>query len=167
MNKLYNYLLKIGVEERPKHGHHDEAPAIFYRETYGDSSYFYNAPNHTHPGAVVALDYNVDAPQEYFKNLRRIEESLERYCTRYHYEYTRRACYGVAFYTIESAADRAAANDYYYFRDAARRECEQYYHIAINNGTPQKEIETTLREIMNKYGANYTEFLQAAQPATA
>lgn len=167
MEKLYNYLLKIGVEERPKHGNHDEPPALFYRETFGDSSYFYNAPNHTHPGAVVALDYNADAPQEYFKNLRRIEERLESYCSRYNYEYTRRACYGVVFYTIESCRDRAAANDYFYFRDAARQECEQYYHIAINHGTPQKEIETTLRAIMDKYGESYKEFIQATQPATA
>lgn len=166
MNKLYNYLEKIGVEERPKHGHHDEPPAVFYRETYGDNSYFYNAPNHTHPGAVVALNYNVEAPQEYFRNLRRIEDRLESYCRRYNYEYSRSACYGVAFYTIERAADRAAANDYYCFRDAARRECDQAAHILYEQGRAG-EVEKTLRGIMDKYGANYNEFLQATQPATA
>ena len=160
MEKLYNYLLKIGVEERPKH-HHDNPPAVFYREQYGDPDYFRNAPNFIYPGAVVALDYNAEAPQEYFKTLREIEKKLETYCSRYAYRYTRRPCYGVVFYTIHRAADVETADSYYRFRDAARREFEQYFHIATERGETSAEIEATAAAIMDKYGAAYSEFLAA------
>lgn len=168
MEKLYKYLLKIGVEEKPRRGNYTPAPAEFYRQTYGDE-YFYNAPNHTHAGAVVALDYNAEAPAEYFKNLMQIEKSLQTYCKKYGYCCRRDTCHysKTVYFYIEKQTDRDAATDFYYFRDAARQDCEHYYHIAKYHGTPQKEIETTLRAIMDKYGDGYKEFLQATQPATA
>ena len=161
MEKLFAYLQKIGVEERPQHGNYDEPPAMYNRVTYGDNSYFYNAPNHTHAAALVALDYNAEAPENYFANLRQIEQKIATYCKKYGYTATTTIHPWIVYIKIEKTSDREAAENYYYFRDAAREECEQYFHIAHTHGTPQKEIETTLRAIMDKYGENYKEFLQA------
>lgn len=164
MKKLFSYLSKIGIQESRKHGNHDEAPAVFYRETYGDNNYFYNAPNHTHAGAVVALDYNAEAPQSYFENLRQIERKIESYCKKYGYRYTRRACYGVAFYTVEKIEDREAADAFYYFRDAARAEVDAAAHELYTAGK-YNEVEAAARRIMDKYGAAYNEFLKEIETA--
>lgn len=162
MEKLYHYLQKIGIAERPKHGNHDEPPAVFYRETYGDASYFDNAPNHTHPAAVVALDYNAEAPAEYFRDLAEKEKRITAYCKKYNYICRRDVCrYSkTVYFHIERADDREAANNYFYFRDASRAECEQAAHVLYMQGRAG-EVEKTLSAIMDKYGASYSEFLQS------
>ena len=162
MEKLYNYLQKIGIQERPKHGSHNEPPAVFYRETYGDAGYFQNAPNHTHPGAVVALDYNTEAPAEYFRDLIEKETRIAAYCKKYGYFCRRDICHysKTVYFYIERQSDREAANDYFYFRDASIMECNQAAH-SLYIQDRAGEVEKTLRAIMDKYGASYSEFLQS------
>lgn len=162
MEKLYNYLLKIGIDERPKRGNLDEPPAIFYRELFGNSNYFYNAPNHTHAGAVVTLNYNAEAAAEYSKNLIQIEKSLQTYCKKYNYYCRRDTCHHskTVYFYIEKQTDRDAATTYYYYMDSCREECEQAAHELYIAGRPEK-VEATLREIMQKWGAAYNERLNA------
>lgn len=162
MERLFNYLNKIGVEEKPKNGHHEPAPAEYYRETYGDATFFDNAPNHTHPGAVVALDYNTEAPAEYFQNLNHIEKKITAYCKKYGYTCRRNTCHysRTVYFYIEKLEDREAADSFYYFRDAARKEAEQAAHILYTQGRPD-EVNATIKRIIDKYGESYTEFLQA------
>lgn len=167
MDKLYKYMQKIGIEEKPRRGNYTPAPAEYYRQTYGDS-YFYNAPNHTHAGAVVALDYNAEAPAEYFKNLLQIEKSLQTYCKKYGYYCRRDICHysKTVYFYIEKQTDRDAATTYYYYVNACREECDQTAHTLYTAGHPEK-VENTLREIMQRWGAAYNERLNADEVKTA
>lgn len=162
MEKLCKYLEKIGIMETNRHARpEDTPPASYIRTTYGEEHYFYNAPGFTYPGAIVALDYNTDGPEEYFRDLDRIEKRLESYARRYNYLATRRCIdYKTVFYTIIRAEDRAAADTYYFFRDSCRQDCEQAAHELYTAGHPER-VEATLRGIMDSYGAAYNERLKA------
>lgn len=167
MEKLYKYLNKIGVEEKPRRGNYTPAPAEFYRVSYGNS-YFYNAPGYTYPGAVVTLDYNTEAPAEYYKNMHQIETRLQAYCKKYgyscrreYYIYTKNICF-----FIEKQSDKETAATYYYYVDACREECEQAAHALYTAGHPER-VEATLREIMQRWGAAYNERLNADEVKTA
>lgn len=168
MEKLYKYLNKIGVEEKPRRGNYTPAPAEFYRQTYGEQGYFENAPGYTYPGAVVTLDYNAEAPAEYFKSLQKIETRIERYCKKYGFSCRRDTCHyskSVYFY-IEKQTDRENAANYYRFRDACREECDKIAHYLYSIGRPEA-VNNELKIVINKYGESYKEFLQATQTATA
>lgn len=168
MEKLYKYLNKIGVEEKPRRGNYTPAPAEFYRQTYGEQGYFENAPGYTYPGAVVALDYNAEAPAEYFKNLHEIETRIERYCKKYGFSCRRDTCHysKTIYFYIEKQTDRDAATTYYCYVNACREECDQAAHALYTAGHPEK-VEATLREIMLRWGAAYNERLNADEVKTA
>lgn len=167
MEKLYRYLEKIGLKESTSRNHYrDEAPALFYRETYGDNSYFTNAPNFIYPGAVVILDYNTSAPADYYRKQKQLEKMILKYCKRYNYEIKSRYFYGEQVMTITTCADQEAANNYYFFRDRCRQECEQEAHRLYTEGKPE-EVNARMGEIMTEHGNYYNLFLQESNKATA
>ena len=168
MKKLFNYLLKIGVQETTRSArYNEEAPAVFYSETYGDRSYFTNAPNFTYTGAVICFDYTAEAGADYFRKFTQLEKMLKTYCKKYGYNMRVDSYfYGYKYIYICKETDREKADSYYYFRDAARQECEQTAHEFYTAGTPEK-INGALYDIMNKYGAAYNEFLNNTEVKTA
>ena len=168
MKKLFNYLLKIGIQETTRNArYNEEAPAVFYIETYGDNSYFTNAPNFIYKGVVICFDYNAEAGPDYFRKFAQLEKMLKTYCKKYNYNMRVDSYfYGYKYLYICRESDREKADNYYYFRDAARQECEQTAHEFYTAGTPEK-INGALYEIMEKYGAAYNEFLANTEEKTA
>ena len=162
MKKLFAYLDKIGVEERPRRGVYNNPPAEYNRLTYG-TEYFENAPNHTHEGALVTLDYNVEAPAEYFKNLQDIETRIRKYCKKYGYtaDITRHP-WEVTI-KIEKTEDRENASFFYSFVERSRHECEFLMHKAYKHGIHGADVERALKAIMQKHGEEYNEFLNATR----
>lgn len=167
MDRLYKYLENIGVQETTRHARpEDESPATYRRETFGDSNYFTNATNFIYSGAVVTLDYNVEAPANYFIKLRHIEKRLAAYCKKYGYIMQDRSAYFTRCFYIWRAEDRERALDYFSFRDNCIEECNQAAHKLYEAGKPE-EVEKTLTEIMNLYGNAYNDFLKATETKTA
>lgn len=167
MKKLLNYLLKIGIEETTRNArYYEEAPAVFYLETYGDSNYFYNAPNFTYKGVVICFDFNIEAGADYFRKLSQYEKMLKTYCKKYGYTMRAESLYTMRYIYICRTADRETAENYYIFRDNARQECERIAHELYQAGKPE-EVNRAMRQIMDKYGEFYNEFLQATETKTA
>lgn len=160
MEKLFNYLKRIGVNESHRHARPETESAVnFYRESFGEEKYFFNAPGFTYTGALVTFEYNAEAPAEYFRELSKIEERIKKYCRRYNYFYISSLGYGARYLTICTAADRERADNYYFFRDASIRDFETMQHQNHQNGTPEK-ISSEARKIMDHYGTLYNQFLE-------
>ena len=167
MQKLFNYLLKIGIEETTKKArYYDEAPAVFYSVTYGDNTYFNNAPNFTYTGAVICFDYNAEAGPDYFRKFNQLEKQLNTYAKKYGYIMRAESLYNCRYIYICKASDKEKAENYYIFRDGARQECDIIAHELYTAGKPE-EVNNAMRAIMDKYGAEYNEFLRATEEKTA
>ena len=165
MIKIFKYLQTIGIEEKPARGNYNHSPAEFVRQLCGDDSYFYNAPNFTYYRAVITWNYR-EATPESVQDFTRQEKQLKTYCKKYGYILDARYFYGDRIATITKETDAAAADNYFYFRDASAKEWEQMQHEYIQAGR-QNEINAATLEIMNKYGELYNEFLRNTEEKTA
>lgn len=167
MKKLYNYLYKLGLTESTSRTHYrDESDALFYRETYGDSSYFKNAPNYIYEGAVIVLDYNSNAPADHFRKQKALERMIETYCKRYKYNFESRYFWGDIIIKVTRQEYKEAAENYFYFRDECVNECDLAAHELYTAGR-DAEVNSRLGEIMQKWGNAYNDFLADARKATA
>lgn len=147
---LYKYLEKIGVQETTRTSR-NEPPTTYRRETYGDSSYFYNAPGYLYPAAILHFDYN-GTGADYYRKQAQLEKIIRTYCRKYGYEVFNEGGYpGGRYFSIATAADRAGSETYYFYRDAARDECERYH----NENPDDQNAEKALHAIMDAYGEAY------------
>lgn len=163
MEKLFKYLMKLGLTESTSIKHYrDESPALFYRETYGDRSYFKNAPNYTYEGAVIVLDYNVEATPDFFRKQKALERMIEKYCKRYGYTFNSKYFYGDIVITATRQDYRETADSYFYFRDKSVEECDQKAHELYTAGR-DAEVNSALGEIMEQWGNAYNDFLADQQ----
>lgn len=145
MEKLYNYLSKKEI--------------TYSRETFGNSNYFYNAPNYTYSGAFVTVDHLQD------KEAEKKERLLRAYCNRYGYSiqlFNSNFC--KHHYIIVPDAIRKAADNYNFFLNASLKECEEKAHELYIEGRPD-EVNEALGQIMNKYGELYKESLLFSKTA--
>ena len=165
MNKLFNYLKTLGIEEKPGRGHYQHSPAEFTRQLCGDPSYFNNAPNFTYYRALITWNYR-EATPENVREFEQQEKKLKTYCKKYGYILEVSYFYGDRVATIESSADAETAANYFYFRDASVKEFEQMQHEYYTTGR-HDEVNAATLEIMNKYGELYKEFLRNTEAKTA
>ena len=165
MKKLFNYLSKSGIEEKPTRGHYTDAPAEFFRELCGDPNFFNNAPNFTYYRARIVWNYS-GATAESIKDFTEQEKKLKTYCKKYGYIFEVNYFYGDRVATIIKESDKEKARNFYYFRDAARAEFEQVAH-ELHEAGKANETNSAARLIMDKYGALYNEFLSNTETKTA
>ena len=153
MKKLFNWLNK-----------HDYKYNV---RSCGESHYFYNAPGCIQETAEVTINsLNI-------RDVSKKAEALQKYINKYNYviyNAGRIHCdiygeYSQTFFIITEAA-AAALEKYYLYRDESIKQCEvliHEYHEAGKHETHAAELNTALKNIMDKYGAMYNRsFLKIA-----
>ena len=126
-----------------------------YEKKTAHENYFYNVPELTQEAATIEIC------SENIKEVNAKIKKLEAYLTRYNYQVyinARLHCdvFGVyhKFYYVTSDKNAAVLENYRFFADAARTECELLQHEYYAAGR-HNEVNAAMREIMDKYGAMY------------
>ena len=130
-----------------------------HKPAFFGGNYFYNVPEiKTEAAEVVIISKNI-------KEVTTKADALRKYASRYNYQIMidgRIHCdvYGEYHQTIILLPDKAAAalENYNFFADAARAECElliHEYHEAGKHETHAAELNAALKIIMDNYGAMY------------
>lgn len=127
MNKLYNYLNKIG--------------ATYQKNTFGCNYFFNVAPLHFE-GVTITLDYSN-------MSWAAIDKNIRNYCNRYGYTIFRRGGYpGYSFYSIMKNSDKKALDQYNEYSTKSHEAIENYIHI----GTTDNDF---LKGVMEFWGEEY------------
>lgn len=159
MDKLYNYLIKLGVVEKTSENRRENFAIELRSVSYGDN-YFYNAPNHFYNAYLISFDYNRETNPEYFKGLKEIEEKIKKYCKRYGYEIFNYYVHTwqVSF-CIARPEKRRESDIFYHYRDLAIEEVNENIHLCA---LAHKPVDNNIiRQIMDKYGTEYNNTLLA------
>lgn len=131
---------------------------------YGDTGYFKNAPGYTYHAIEISLE-NDD-----INALRNELLSIEKYAKRYNLDIFHRSNFRFNYVTnkynyflvIRTAENKAAAENYYFYRDQSINECENLiheYHVKGIYYSMHKMLNYKLEKIIDKYGDQYNDSL--------
>jgi len=131
---------------------------------YGDEHYFYNAPGYTYTAAEIMLE-NTD-----INPLRAEIDKIQKYVKRYNLDIFHRSNIRFNYVTnkynyylaIRTSENKAAAENYYFYRDQSITECENLiheYHVKGIYDSMHKMLNYKLKKIIDKYGDQYNDSL--------
>lgn len=150
IEKLYSYLDKIGADYR--------------REKYG-ANYFLNAPAIECGAAVVRFEFfDRETVTDWHKKARQIE----RYAARYGFTiFNRGGALGCEWFAVIRSDDLRALDNYNFYVRQSVDACEKLAHDHYIGVAVCDDLNGAMRQIMEKYGAEYCAFLEREKWAIA